>query len=175
MIMKSTTDIQWVSTPTRQRRVVSRKRTLRSCSVRVARSVWSENQSRGIESRKLDDRWGLPESCKGGQHHGGCLTTKSIVARPGSETRAEVYWDIQGTWESLISPHRQSYRSRVPPVEQDPGAAQTSPCCSTKRREGSERASNFTDRRRFWEMESGSLSGLIMTVESRETLPGRSL
>jgi len=99
-MMKDTEDTRRVTTPDRQREGISRKRTLRSRTVRAARSVWSEHQSRVIESRKIrkarvfllrEGRTELSWAAK----------AEDKMARPGSESRAKMYRGIPGTWEGL--------------------------------------------------------------------------
>jgi hypothetical protein len=102
--MKGTVDIRWVITPTQQRVVASCKRTLRSHSVRVARSVWSRLQSRVIECRNFIVEVSLLDP--GGTALRRALLTKCGAARPASVSGAEGCVDIPGTWESLCLPVR---------------------------------------------------------------------
>ena len=119
-MMKGTIDTQWVTTPTRQRLATSRKRALRSRSVRAARSVCSEYRSRTIEPRKFIARWGLPDHVKG-DSIALAATAMASEARPGSETVAEVYGGIPGTCEGLPLPVEKQPRNGMQPSEQRPG------------------------------------------------------
>jgi hypothetical protein len=101
--MKDTTDTRRVANPARQRLATSRKRTLRSCSVRTARSVWSEYQSRVTESRKSRNRRGFSDRIRGNSI-APTATAMGGVTRPGSASGAEVYWGISGTCEGLPLP-----------------------------------------------------------------------
>ncbi len=186
--MKDTEVIQWVSTPTRQRLAISRKRTLRSrkasrgvCTVMAARSVWSEDQSRVIESRKSADCWGLPVRVRGGSTElyevrpwGRPRQAKCSEARPGSESRAKIYWDNLGTWESLDSPVRKT-RSRTIPSEQRPRARRKGCVESSQRKTANDRKPLTSWKQGSGARVTGSLSSLIVALESRETLPGGSL
>src|SRR2546421_7827561 len=96
--MKHAKDTQWVNSPTRERLETTRKRTLRRVPVRGARSVWSECQSRVIESRKFADRLGLPACARGDSiathvvRRSGKPDAGQVCGdRPGSESRAEAY------------------------------------------------------------------------------------
>lgn len=172
--MKGTIDTQWVTTPTRQRLATSRKRALRRCSVRAARSVCSEYQSRVIEPRKFDDRWGLPARVRGDSI---ALAAKAMarVTRPGSVSRAEVYGGIPGTCEGLLLPVDKQSRNGMTPSEQRPGPQGGFPLpLAAKPR----KASGYrypSPKRGCREGSSGRLSRLIVAFESRVTLLGRSL
>ncbi len=186
--MKDTEVIQWVSTPTRQRLAISRKRTLRSrkasrddCTVMAARSVWSEDQSLVIESRKDADRWGLPVRGMGGstglyavRPWGRPRQAKCSEARPGSESRAKIYWDNLGTWESLNSPVKKT-RKRTLPSEQRPGVLRNGCVESSQRITANDRKPLTSWKRGSGARVTGSLSSLIVALENRETLPGGSL
>jgi|AntAceMinimDraft_8_1070364.scaffolds.fasta_scaffold136795_2 hypothetical protein len=173
-MMKDTIDTQWVNTPTRQRLATSRKRTLRSRSVRAARSVWSEYQSRIIEPRNFDDCWGLPARVRGDNI---VLAAMAMAkeTRPRSESRAEVYWGVPGTCENLTLLNENIDRNGMKPVEQRPGLQKTFPFSVTANRREALRYWYPSSRQGFQEGDSGSLSRLIVAFESRVTLLGRSL
>jgi hypothetical protein len=178
--MKHAKDTQWVSNPTRERLAATRKRTLRRVPVRGARSVWSECQSRVIESRKFADCRGLPVCARGdsiamhvvrrsgkpdaGQVRGG---------RPGSESRAKAYGGNLESWESRIVPSRNTGKGRHRKNVQAQGlklseamASETGMADWERTREGN---------RSEWVQRCGSLSGLIVATENRETEPKGSL
>ncbi len=98
--MKEKSDIQRVINPAWQRLATDQKRTLRSGSVRAARSVWSKSRSRAIESRNFVVCWGLPARVKGDSID---VFAKAMnaLARPGSMNGAEMDWDVLGTCEGL--------------------------------------------------------------------------
>ncbi len=98
--MKEKLDIQRVTNPVWQRLATDQKRTLRSGSVRAARSVWSESQSRVIESRNELHYWGLP-SLRRGDSTVSFAMAMNGTARSGSESGAEMDWDVLGTCEGL--------------------------------------------------------------------------
>ena len=179
--MKHAKATQWVSSPTRERLAATRKRTLRSVPVRGARSVWSECQSRVIESRKFADCLGLPDCARGDS-----IATHVVRRyrktdarqvggdRPGSESRAKAYGGNLESWESRIVPNR-SNRKGTTPGKQRPGAeaklseataSETGMADGERTREGN---------RSEWVQRCGSLSGLIVAVENRETEPKGSL
>ena len=125
--MKHDNDTRRVNNPARERLATARKRTLRSASARAARSVWSECQSRVIESRNFDDSPGLPDRVRGGstdmyavRRGHGATRAMCMEAGPGSESGAEAYRGIRGSWES---PRVLLTRSRrwTKPDEQRPG------------------------------------------------------
>ncbi len=173
-MMKGRIDTQWVTTPTRQRLATRRKRALRSRSVRAARSVCSECQSRVIEPRKLVDRWGLPASVRGDSI---ALAAKAMasVVRPGSRSRAEVYGGIPGTCEGLLLPVDNYARNGMSPSDQRPGLREVFPSlAATKHRKASGNRCP-SSRQGCRDGVSGRLSRLIVAFESRVTLLGRSL
>ena len=179
--MKQVSDTQWVPTPTRERLAAARKRTLRSATARRARSVWSECQSRVIESRKIGSRWGLPVSRRGDStamhtisHHRQGMQATCKGARPGSESGAKTRWGILESWESrpaLIT----NDRIWTTPVYQRPGVAldfSTSTASETLEEVwASASEGNRSKRTR----EDGSLSCLIVAIENRVTETGGSL
>jgi hypothetical protein len=127
--VKHDDDTLRVINPARERLATTRKRTLRSVTARGARSVWSECQSRVIESRNSDDRSGLSDCARGGSTdmHAvsrGILSARAMCmeAGPGSENVAEAYWGIRGSWESprvLLT----RCRNWAKPAEQRPGVS----------------------------------------------------
>ena len=123
--MKNTIDIRWVVNPKRQRLATSRKRALRSRTVRPARSVCSEHQSRVMESRNKTNRCGLLYRIEVGRIdlYTVRLPVKGMQAKykwaqPGAKSRAEVYLDILGTWEDLSFLDVKMSRTGVAPGEQ---------------------------------------------------------
>ena len=179
--MKHAIDTQWVNTPTRERLAAVRKRTLRRVPARGARSVWSECQSRVIESRKLAARLGLPVSARGDstamhtvrRHRHGAQAT-CIEAGPGSESGAEAYGGILGSWES---PHRalEHRRNRTTPAYQRPGAWVGSPATGASETWETTRGTASEGNRSERLSGCGSLSGLIVATESRRTATEGSL
>jgi hypothetical protein len=171
-MMKGIEDIRWVTTPTRQRLVTSRKRTLRRRSERAARSVWSGHQSRVSQSRK---KHSSGSSClsQGGQNYADCYDCGGM-AGPGSWSGAEVRVDIPGTCEGLPLLD-QRYRNGMIPDEQRPGVRKVvSPSETAKQETRSRyRRSSLRQERRDGET-AGRLSRLIVAIESWETLSGRS-
>ena len=171
---KDTVDTRWVTSPIRQRLVTRRKRALRSCTVRAARSVCSEYRSRVIESRNFDDCWGLPDRVRGDRI---ALPAMDLdrAARPGSESRAKVYWGILGTCEGLQLPVVKKARNGMKPREQRPGSKAPFPCPSTAKPRKAAGYRRSSSRQERWDGIAGRLSRLIVAIESRETLLGRSL
>ena len=183
--MKGTIDIRRVSTPAEQRLVASFKRTLRRRSVRAARSVWSRPLSRVIESRNVYivevSLLGL-----GGTAPCRALVTKCGTARPGSESGAEGRVDVSafalhllrrdrpGTWENLYFPVRKitgigRSRTQTPRTASGVSAAAVNKNAGTDRVPGCKREASAPG------SNTGSLSRLIVALESRETLSGGSL
>ena len=103
--MKHDIDTRRVNNPVRERLATARKRTLRSASARAARSVWSECQSRVIESRNFDDSLGLPGCVRGGS------TDMYAVRRGHGATRAMCMEAGSGGSESGAAAHRGNYRA----------------------------------------------------------------
>jgi hypothetical protein len=171
---KGIVDIRWVATPTRQRLVTSRKRTLRSRSERAARSVWSRYESRVVESRKFTQRPGLPDCARED-----CIaltaTTMGSAAGPGSESGADVRVDIPGTCEGLPLPDEER-RNGMIPDEQRPGSRAAFPpsAAAKQRKESGYRRPSRRRGRRDGEI-AGRLSRPIVALESRETSTGGSL
>ena len=173
-MMKGTIDTQWVATPTRQRLATSRKRALRSRSVRAARSVCSEYRSRIIEPRNFDNRWGLPDRVRGDSIAQAAMAM-ARVTRPGSESLAKVYGGIPGTCEGLPLPVDKQSRNGMKPSDQRPGPQGAFPFLAAAKpwkTSGYRRPSPRQGRR---DGVSGRLSRLIVAYESRVTLLGRSL
>jgi hypothetical protein len=171
--MKDTIDTQRVTNPVRQRLAASRKRTLRSRTVRSARSVWSEHQSRVIESRKFADGLGLPYCAKGDSIVQDDMAM-TCATSPGSESRAKMYGGIRGTCESLPLPDQNS-RNGMKPEEQRPGSRRVfSRCVVAKhRKESGYCCSRWSQEQQDGEI-AGRLSRLIVAIESWETLLGGS-
>ena len=173
-MMKGTIDTQWVATPTRQRLAASRKRALRSHTVRVARSVCSESQSRVIEPRKFDDRWGPSDRNRGDSI---ALTALAMAgaARPGSGSGAERYGGIPGTCEGLPLLDENDSRTGTPPSDQGPGLPAAFPRPAVANSWKASRYRRPSTRQGRWEGASGRLSRPIVAIESRVTLLRRSL
>ena len=174
-------DIQWVANPTRERLAATRKRTLRSVPARGARSVWSESRSRVIESRKSVDRLGLPDLCRGdstdvhtvSRHRTGAQA-KCTEAGPGSESGAKAQGGILGSWESRPAFERNG-RKRTTPAYQRPGTQTELSEVRVSEERKAARALECEGNRSAQAGRSGSLSRLIVAVESRRTSAGRSL
>ena len=171
--MKGTIDIRRVSTPAEQRLVASFKRTLRRRPVRAARSVWSRPLSRVIESRNA---YIVEVSLLvlGGTAPCRALVTKCGTARPGSESGAEGRVDVPGTWENLYFPVRKitgigRSRTQTPRTASGVSAAAVNKNAGTDRVPGCKREASAPG------SNTGSLSRLIVALESRETLSGGSL
>ena len=173
--MKHVSDTQWANTPTRERLAAARKRTLRSATVRRARSVWSKCQSRVIEFRKLTHRLGPPVRARGdsialhtiSRHRHG-TQAKCKETGPGSKSGAKAYGGILESWESRPAPTTH-YRIGMTPVYQRPGAVldfSTSRASETLEEVWAAASEGNRSKRTS---EDGSLSGLIVAVESRVT------
>ena len=171
---KHVIDTQWVTNPTRERLAATRKRTLRSAPARGARSVWSECQSRVIESRKTFSRPGLPVFARGDNIAMPTVSRPSTGTQatgmgtgPGSESGAEAPGGFLKSWERHTAPS--NHRTRTTPVAQRPGAgAGFSGAAASEARETTrepDREGNRSGRVQRW----GSLRGLIVAMESRRT------
>ncbi len=170
---KNTIDTRWVSTPIRQRLVTSRKRALRSRSVKAARSVCSGHRSRELKLRKKLNAEVFPYRGRGDRIELAVMTMDNST-RPESWNMAEVCVGILGTCEGLTFPVRDS-RNGMIPREKRPMAEgvfpqplsvkhwkETGYCLSSIKQERQEEV-------------LGRLSSFIVAIESRETLFGRSL
>lgn len=171
--MKDTTDTQRVINPARQRLATRRKRTLRRRSAMAARSVWSECQSRVIESRKFDDRRSLSDRVRGGST-GTTARAMGVWVRPGSESGAETYWGISGTCEGLPLLET-NYRNGMHPVDQLPGWCQGLPMHTAANQRELSRYRYPSEKRGCRDGASGRLSQSIVALESRVTRLGGSL
>ena len=181
---KRTEVIRRVTTPSRQSLANSRKRALRSrtslqgeLTAMAARSVCSRNKSRVIESRKQIHRGGLSSRNTGGS------TESAAVSRPLQERRP--WWkrldrDLRAgqMFEWIAWEHGRSScsllrtRIKVERVTNRPGIADTSGCNVSKADETAVASSEREAKEALWSR--GSLSTLIVLLESWETLPGRS-
>ena len=172
-IMKEKLYIQRVTNPAWQRLATDQKRTLRSGSVRAARSVWSESQSRVIESRKFIDCWGLPDHEKG-DSIGSFAMAMNELTRPGSKSGAEMDWDVLGTCEGLhlLAKHTRSMVNRV--IKTREGTRVSSQPFYRKQRDMQGIASQARGKGCEMGIKSGRLSPLIVAFESWETRLGRS-
>jgi len=173
-MLKRTTVIRWVNTPTRQSLASSRKRTLRRRSAMAARSVWSGSRSRVIESRKVNHRGGLPIRNMGGS------TEPAAVRRPSKGRRP--WWerldrDLRAgqmlmwiTWEHGRSPYSLlKNRNRARRMNKCPGAAMVSGCRAEKTDKTGDAPGERRAKQALWKR--GSLSTLIVPSESWETQP----
>jgi len=165
-------DIRRVVTPARQRRVASRKRTLRRRSVRAARSVWSGLRSRVVECRNFIVGAFLLDP--GGAALRRALVTQCDVTRPASECGAKKRVDIPGTWESLCFPvltNAGMGRSRIKTSLTLCGVstARAIETVETGRVLVSKRKTSWPG------SDTGSLSRPIVAIENRETFSGGSL
>ena len=141
--------------------------TIASSSEMAARSVWGESKSRVIESRNTEDRWSLRNRSTEGRAD--TLQKPGVKVRPGSESRANGRKGSLGTCEIRLSPSEKSQQQgdtgRTTPrrAERDPVfcASETAGQRRVLRNESNE----------FDEKESGSLSSLIVAIESRRTIP----
>jgi len=179
--MKHVNDTQWVNTPTRERLAATRKRTLRRVTARGARSVWSECQSRVIESRNSADRLGLPVCERGGsialhtvRRHRSVAQAMCRGTGPGAESGAKAQWGVLGSWESRTVPAWNS-RKRMTPAQQRPGAWAVLSQAQVSETRGSMRKPAREGNRSERVCGSGSRRGLIVATESRRTEAGRSL
>lgn len=172
-IMKEKVYIQRVTNPAWQRLATDQKRTLRSGSIRAARSVWSESQSRDIESRNFVDSWGLPVRVKGG-----CIRVlakaMSTWTRPGSKIGAEMDWDVLGTCEGLrlLAKHTRSMVNRVTKTRE--GTCVSSQPFYRKQRDRQGIVSQARGKGCEMGIKLGRLSPLIVAFENWETRLGRS-
>lgn len=170
---KSTIDTRWVNTPIRKRLVTSRKRALRSRSVKAARSVCSGHQSRVLKLRKNPNVEVFLHRGRGDRIELVVMTMGSLT-RPESLSMAEVCVGILGTCEGLSLPVRDD-RNGMIPIEKRPRTEgvfpqplsvkqwkETGYCLSSVKQERHDGA-------------LGRLSPFIVAIENRETLFGRSL
>ncbi len=177
--MKHVIDTQWVKTPTRERLAAARKRTLRSGSVRAARSVWSEYQSRVIESRNHTHRSGPPLLTRGDsaakptvrrRRHG--AQAMGMEAEPGAAGGAKVHGGILESWESRPDPSNS--RNRTTPAYQRPGARTALPAVHASESREAAKDPVSEGNRSERGNGGGSLSGLIVAIESGRTETGGS-
>jgi hypothetical protein len=168
-------------TPTRERLAATWKRTLRSAAARGARSVWSECQSHVIESRKFAARLGLPARVKGDstalhtiRRHRNGAQAKCSEAGPGSRSVAKAYGGILESWER---PPRslEARRNRTTPAHQRPGTWAGFPGADVSETRGTARGTASEGNRSKRDGGGGSLSVLIVAIESRRTAAGGSL
>lgn len=170
--MKGTIDIRRVITPARQRRVASRKRTLRRRSVRAARSVWSRLLSRVTEYRNFIVEVFLFDT--GGTAPHWANSTKCNAARPVSASGAKERVDVLGTWESLcllvhkITGIGRSRNTTSCVVYDVPVVAAIEPSGTGRVLTGKTETNRSGS-------DAGSLNRLIVAFESRETFSGGSL
>ena len=173
-MLKRTTVIRWVNTPTRQSLASSRKRTLRRRSAMAARSVWSGSKSRVIESRKVNHRGGLPILIMGGSTEPAAVRRPSKGRRPWRERLDR---DLRAgqmlvwiTWEHGRSPYSLlRNRNRARRTNKCPGAAMVSGCRAEKTDKTGDAPGERRAKQALWKR--GSLSTLIVPSESWETQP----
>jgi hypothetical protein len=176
-MLKRTTVIRWVITPTRQSLASSRKRTLRRRSAMAARSVWSGSKSRVIESRKVNHRGGLPIRNMGGSTEPAAVRRSSKGRRPW---QVRLDRDLRAgqmlvwiTWEHGRSPSSLlKSRNRARRLNKCPGAAMLSGCRVEKTDKTGDAPGERGAKQALWKR--GSLSTLIVPLESWETQPLRS-
>ncbi len=170
---KNTIDTRRVTTPVRKRLVTSRKRALRSRSVKAARSVCSGHQSRELKLRKNLNAEAFPYRGRGGSIELTAMTMDSST-RPESWSMAEVCVGILGTCEGLYFPVKDS-RNGMIPSEKRPMAEGVFPQpLSVKQWKETGYCHSSIIQERQDEV-LGRLSSFIVAIESRETLFGRSL
>lgn len=173
-MLKRTTVIRWVNTPTRQSLASSRKRTLRRRSAMAARSVWSGSRSRVIESRKVNHRGGLPIRNTGGSTEPAAVRRPSKGRRPWRERldrdlRAGQMF-VWITWEHGRSPYSLlKNRNRARRMNKCPGAVMISGCRVEKTDKTGDAPGERRAKQALWKR--GSLSTLIVPSESWETQP----
>lgn len=171
--MKEKVDIQRVTNPVWQRLATDQKRTLRSGSVRAARSVWSKSRSRVIESRNELQYWGLP-SLRRGDSIGAFAMAMNGSARSGSMGGAEMDWDVLGTCEGLRLLVNDS-RIKVSRIKNTWEEGCVSPPPLQRRKEDRQGTVHQARGEGFgMGIKSGRLSLLIVAFESWETPLGRS-
>jgi hypothetical protein len=171
--MKEKLDIQRVINPVWQRLATNQKRTLRSGSVRAARSVWSESRSRVIESRNELHYWGL-SYLRRGDSIGAFAMAMNESARSGSMSGAEMDWDVLGTCEDLRLLVEKS-RTKVSRVKNTWEGWRIFPPTLYRTKEDRQGTAHQVRGEVFGTgIKSGRLSSLIVAVESRETPLGRS-
>ena len=141
--------------------------TLASSPEMAARSVGGGSKSRVIESRNKVCRWSLRHRSSGGSTE--TPLWLGVEVRPGSESRANGRKGSLGTCEIRLSPSEksQSWGDTGTPT---PRRAASDPACCASERAGQRRVSPG-ESNEPGEMESGSLSGLIVAFESRRTIP----
>ncbi|NCC62231.1 MAG: hypothetical protein EOM12_15125 [Verrucomicrobiae bacterium] len=171
--MKEKFDIQRVINPAWQRLATDQKRTLRSGSVRAARSVWSESRSRVIEFRKFIVCWGLPAHEKG-DSIGSFAMAMNGSARPGSKSGAEMDRDVLGTCEGLRLLAKNIRREVNRTTNTWEGERVSSQPFYRKQRDMQGIASQARGKGCEMGIQSGRLSPLIVAFESWVTPLGRS-
>ena len=134
-----------------------------------------------IESRKQAHCWGLPVHYRGGSNNTYAVRPSKeagqamyVLDQPGSEGRAESYRDNLGTWESLMLPEVKP-RNRTSPSDQSPRSQKMRCLLASLRTIAHFRNPQSSRRRVNGYQQTGSLSSLILALESRETQPMRSL
>jgi hypothetical protein len=141
--------------------------TLASSPEMAARSVGGLSKSRVIESRKKVCRWSLRH-----RSSGGCTKTPQlpgVEVRPGSKSRANGRKGSLGTCEIRLSPSEKS-QTLGGTGRTTPRRAEDDPVVCASKRAGQRRVSPG-ERNEPGEMGSGSLSGLIVALEIRRTIP----
>jgi hypothetical protein len=136
-MLKRTTVIRWVTTPTRQSLASSRKRTLRRRPAMAARSVWSGSKSRVIEFRKEKHCGGLPSREMGGSTEPAAVSRPSKGRRPwwvrldrdlrAGQMLVWIIWEHGRSSYSLLKNRNRARRSN-----KCPGVAMVSGCRAAK-------------------------------------------
>ena len=141
--------------------------TIASSSEMAARSVWGESKSRVIESRNKVCRWSLRNRLTEGSTE--TPQPPGVEVRPGSESRANGRKGSLGTCEIRLSPSEKSQTLGDTGIT-TPWRAASDPVCRASERTGHRRVSPG-ESNEPGEKGSGSLSGLIVALESRRTVP----
>lgn len=99
---------------------------------------------------------------------------KCVEAGPGSESGAEAYGGILESWESRTDPMYND-RTRTTPVNQRPGATATLSVAEASKTPKATKDTVSEGNRSERGDGGGSLSGLIVAIESRRTEAGGNL
>ena len=141
--------------------------TIASSSEMAARSVWGESKSRVNESRNKVYRWSLRHRSTEGSTE--TPQPPGVEVRPGSENRANGRKGSLGTCEIRLSPSEKSQK-QGDTGRTTPRRAGRDPVFCVSEKAGQRRVSR-SESNELGEKESGSLSGLIVALESRRTIP----
>lgn len=141
--------------------------TIASSSEMAARSVWGESKSRVNESRNKVCRWSLRNRSPEGSTE--TSQPPGVEVRPGSENRANGRKGSLGTCEIRLSPSEKSQTLGDTGIT-TPWRAARDPVFCASEKAGQRRVSPGKSNEPG-EKGSGSLSGLIVALESRRTVP----